>query len=751
MSDIEKFEPQTFTQDYGYQDYPYADSESEKSGPSFGQLFGSIMRRWYLIVLVLIIGCGIGVPAVWYNIKPTYFSEGAILVKPILTNIITGDPDKGEISNYQIYMNTQAELIKRDAILQRVEYALRDEQLSLFPPGSKPMSVLQSLFENETLLVSPEKNTNFLKIAMNHPEALVAEKVVNAFINSYMSVNMANEAKGGGEKINQLEQLKKGYKQDIERLQKQIKVLSKQYGMDDLTSRQELYLAKVEVLREKITGLEMEEIYLDSRVNFLNKVQSDTIPTSELISARKEYISADLELQNLIKDVTEEENALIRDQQLLTDTHPDLLLKKQIIAALKERVEQRRAEVTKEFNDEIASGKTTGQEQEIEKAQLQLDQTRHFLATYRDMLEQEEQDTKNVGLTQLDIQELKEKLKMDRESYNQVLKRIQEVELENKRPARMSIAYKANTIGPIDKRKKLIAAIGVGSLFAGFLLAFMLSKLDNSLRTPEDVIRCLDIPIIGTTTGMRQLDADAMPQQVSDDYQNIRANLGLFGDEGIPRILVVTSAGVREGKTTFSINLASSMAKGGSKVLLIDGDFRKPDIGHSLSLNGKAGGLQKVLFGSGKIEETVSRLPDVDLDVLTADPFNISGTFELLTRPATAKILREISKNYDHVVIDTAPLLAASDALLWSKMADAAVLVGFSGQTAGPELKEAYARLSRVNVRVLGTVLHSVHVDNSYHRYGYGYYGGGGKSKRRRRDQNRPLLLKDSSKNDKNS
>ena len=741
MGKIEKFDHQPLPQDYYYQERPLFEDESINTGPSLGNLLRMVLRRWYIILLVTLVGWSAGIPAVWYLVKETYFTEGAILVKPILTNIITGDPDKGEISNYQVYMNTQAELIRRDIILERVEYSLRNEQLNLFPPGSNPMRVLRSLLENKVIIVNQKKGTYLLKILMSYPNAAEAEKVVNAFLNSYMAVDMASEAKGGGDKLNTLSDLKKDLQLEIAMLQKQIKEKSQEYGMDDLTSRRELYLAKVAVLRQQITTLEMEEIHLTSQVDFLHEVQSDTISASDLVTLRSDYINADLELQKYFIDIAEEEKSLIRDSILLTEAHPDLVLKKEAIAALKEMAEKRRLEVEKDFDEAIAAEKYKGQKNEIKQAELKLKQTRHFLETFRKMLEREEGDTKSVGLIQLDIQEFKDKLKMDMESYSRVIQRIQAVELENKRPARVSIAYKANTTGPFSKRNKLMASVIMGSLIAGVMFAFLLGKMDPSLRTPEDVIRCIDLPIIGTTMGMRQIERDALPQQVEDDYQNIRANLGLFSGEGIPSILVVTSAGMQEGKTTFSINLATSMAKGASKVLLIDGDFRKPDVAHALMLNGKSGGLQKVLFGTGKIEDTVTHLPGISLDILSADPFDISGTFELLTRPSTAKLLREISQKYDHIIIDTAPLLAASDALLWAKMADATVLVSYSGHTAGPELKEAYDRLTRVHVRVLGTVLNSVQVDNSYHRYGYGYYGGKGKDHRRRGDENRPLLI----------
>jgi len=282
----------------------------------------------------------------------------------------------------------------------------------------------------------------------------------------------------------------------------------------------------------------------------------------------------------------------------------------------------------------------------------------------------------------------------------------------------------------------------MGALACGALVSYLRSKWDVCLRIPEDVIRYIDVPVIGTTTRMHRAVQEALPERIADDYQTIRANLGLVAGQGIPRILAVTSPGMREGKTTFSINLAASMAKAGNRVLLIDGDFRKPEIKNVLSINGKSGGLQKVLFGTCGIEQAVVKLPAIGLHVLTADPFNISGTFDILARPRTREILRDMGSKYDHIIIDTPPILATPDALLWAKLADSAVLVSFSGQTQGPDLREAYDRLTAVNVKVLGTVLNSVSHKDVYQGYYYGNaYGRNYKNKSGKHQDTRTILL----------
>ena len=133
-------------------------------------------------------------------------------------------------------------------------------------------------------------------------------------------------------------------------------------------------------------------------------------------------------------------------------------------------------------------------------------------------------------------------------------------------------------------------------------------------------------------------------------------------------------------------------------------------------------------------------MPQNGLDVLAADSGNTADAFELLASSVTAQRLNEISQSYDHVIIDTPPVLAFADALIWAKSADAVILTSFAGQTTGPDLKRAKERLAQINANVLGTVLNNVEVGHSY--YGYGYnYARNGRSKTNARRAHRKMLL----------
>ncbi len=728
-------------------------------------LVAVILRRWYIVLLTFFVMCAIGIPAIWLLIQTQYNVTGAIRVAPIIPNILTGEADKGEISNYQTFMFTQAEIITSDPVIQRVADDLADKDLAFFENATtdittrlkqplkntkinpEPASILKQAISAGVISVEPARNTELMKITMKSTNPKEAKQIVDAFINAYMAIEISNSAEDQDRKLTLLENERKVLTEKLQSRHQAIHQLAEEYGTRDLDKRQEMRLQRVTTLLSELTKTEAQRINLEAQAQFLERTKEQSIEPKDLLKMRADFINSDPTILELTRSIIQFEQDLIVAKQTMTPENPTLKQKQELLDAFQARLEEKRQEITKNFDDMVPEQINRAGKEKIFDAQTKLEQTKVYENRLKEVLANENTQTIELGRRQLNIQDLQFQLSLDEEMYNTVRRRIQELEMERKRPARVSVAYNADITSMQDKRIKYTMAFMFGAMACGLLSALMRDKADLSLRTPDEVVKRIGIRIIGTTTSSHTVKPTLLPEQIAADFQTIRANLGLLDGGGIPKKLVITSPGTREGKTTLAINLAISMSKSGKRILLIDGDLRKPDIARMLNLPHGSRGLQDVLFGT-KSDKAICSMASIGLDVLAADSRNSTDAYELLASPLTARYINTVSQNYDHVIIDTPPLLAFPDTLVWSKIADAVILTSLAGQTTAPDLKDAKGRLAEINVRVLGTVLSNVRAGQSYYRYGYNHYAQNASSRKNGRRTNTKLLLATQSRQD---
>jgi len=753
MNTIEKYEGNLIEPSpYGFE-IPHSSGSGSTSG-----LIVAVLRRWYITVIVFLVMCAIGIPAIWLFLEPQYDVTGAIRVAPILSNILTGEADRGEISNYQSFMNTQADMVISPQVVQRVADDLAGKHLAFFENqisgiGAKlrrkmeggtikpdPANILKQAAYDGVITSEAARNSELVKVTMKSDNPEEAKKIVDAFIQAYMLVEVSNSLQGRDQTLTVLENERKILTDKLESQREAIQQLGQEYGSTTLTGRQNMMLERVASLLGEQTKVEAKRMELETQIKLLEE-KKPSLQSDELMKMREEYINSDIAMQELTRQMAQLEQDAMLAKLTMLPGNPMLQQKEQFVKVFQARLDEKREDVGKKFDERMSKQVDKVSADKLTNARLELEQVAIYENRLREILAKEDSQTVELGRKQLAIEEMKEQLASTKEMYDTIGRRVQELEMERKRPARVSVAYNADISNIRDKRVKLTMAIIFGALACGIFGAIIRDKADLSMHTPDDVVKSIGIRIIGTTTSPHTVEKALLSKQIVEDYQTIRANLGLLDDGGMPKKLAVTSPGPRDGKTTFAVNLATSLSRSGKKVLLIDGDLRKPDIGRLLNVPRDSRCLQDVLLGN-KSEKTAYAVSSNGLYVLAADSQNLADPYELLASSRLAERIDNISQEYDHVIIDTPPVLAFPDALLWAKAAGAVILTGFTDQTTSPDLKETKERLDEIGVRVLGTVLSNVPVGHSYYRYGYGYYAQGGHKKRNDRNPaGRPLLL----------
>ena len=291
---------------------------------------------------------------------------------------------------------------------------------------------------------------------------------------------------------------------------------------------------------------------------------------------------------------------------------------------------------------------------------------------------------------------------------------------------------------PLEKttpRTSLNLAVGLlAGLLLGFGQAVLRNTLDRSIRTEDDVARATDHSVIAKIP----FDPDAAEHPLvmftdphsfrAEAYRKLRTNLRFLdvanGSES--NSFVVTSSVAGEGKSTTSINLASTLAEGGESVLLIDADLRRSTVAKYLNIEGSVG-LTTVLIGRAGLEDVVQPIGNRGLNVVAAGEIPPNPA-ELLASDAMKRLLAEATQRYDTVLLDAAPLLPVTDAAILSTLTGGALIVAGSGVVTVPELEDSIATLDQVNGTTLGVVLNKAKVGNSdgyYYQYRHDDHGKG--------------------------
>jgi len=265
----------------------------------------------------------------------------------------------------------------------------------------------------------------------------------------------------------------------------------------------------------------------------------------------------------------------------------------------------------------------------------------------------------------------------------------------------------------------LVVGLGVG---AG--LAAALEQIDEAIADPSEMERRLGLPLLGSVP---KVAGEATPREellnrksdLVDAYLAVQTNLAFTTAHGVPRSIAVTSTRPAEGKSTTALALATMLTRAGRSVILVDGDMRSPSV-HHLGGVGHERGLSNFLAGEEAIETLTFQMRDLGVTAMTAGPIPPNAA-ELLTSNRLALLVERLLERYDHVVIDSPPVMGLADAPLIASRVEGVVYAVESHGIRATLVKTALARLASANARVFGTVLTKFDARRAHHGYGYDY------------------------------
>ncbi|HSH41806.1 MAG TPA: polysaccharide biosynthesis tyrosine autokinase [Arenicellales bacterium] len=354
---------------------------------------------------------------------------------------------------------------------------------------------------------------------------------------------------------------------------------------------------------------------------------------------------------------------------------------------------------------------------------------------------------------QFELSKLEREVAANRQLYESFLEKFEESDMSSRYTITNAQIVDAATVpgSPVRPDKnKFIMQWGFIGLFCGVLLSLFREQLHNTFRTNEDIEQKLALPVLGVVPLLagkggrfdkgrkrrkaRDNDTGAMPERhfledsksaFSESINHVRTGIAYSDVDNPPHTIVITSSVQGEGKTTLASNLALSFAHLG-RTLLIDADLRKPRV-EQITTAEAQGGLVEYVAGIRSLQECVVQDPECSSLYILKGGTIPPNPLELLSSQTLARTIASLKKKFSHIIIDTAPILPVSDAIVLGHIADSLLLVVQAERTTIKMARDALKRLDTAAIRPMGVVLTQVHVRRSAYYYDgkYQYYYGG--------------------------
>lgn len=557
--------------------------------------------------------------------------------------------------------------------------------------------------------VGPIRSSRLVEISFISPDAALSQKVVNAWGRNFIEANLERRFDATAYARQFLERRLEQVRQKLEESERALvgyasnqRLITVTQGGegDGQTHERPIVADDLTALNQELSRATVERIRAESRLREARGQGSSTEALTNTgistLRARRAEVAADRAraLEKFGPDYPEAKELAAQQTQL-----------DRSIAREESRVGESFVEA---YRASLARERAVGAQVEKAKASL-LDFRRRSI---------------QYNIFQRDVD-------TNRELYNSLLQRYKEVGV--------SAGVGTNNVAVVDTAElprkpsrprvlfNLLISL-VAGLFVGAALAFALEQIDEAISDPRDVERRLGLSLLGTIPQERDLTpAEAMRDRksaMSEAYLSLQTNLDFATSHGAPKSICVTSTRPGEGKSTTAYAIASTFARSGRKVILIDGDMRSPTV-HNLMGSDNSRGLSNFLTGNDDLAQLIRASQQDGLNFMPAGP-NPPNAAELLSGPRVPLLIERLIETFDNVVIDSPPVIGLADAPLIANRVEATVYAVEAHVSRSSMVVVALDRLRKANAHLVGIVLTKFNGRRANLGYGYDYgYGYG--------------------------
>jgi polysaccharide biosynthesis transport protein len=692
-----------------------------------------VLRKHQWLILSFLLAVVTIVAIATFRMQPVYVATARIEIDRENANILPfqGADSYDYMMDLENYIETQSKILTSETLALQT---IRNSGLSAWPEFSSSNgpseAVANGSLANQkrppelgeflgSLSVKRVPNTRLMDVSFESTDPQLAARIVNAHIATYIEQNFRSKyeatTRASSWLADQLSELKiKVQKAEDARI-----AYERQNQIWTLDDKQNITTQRLADVNKQLTEAQSERMKKESLFQFVKSGNLDAVP----------QVQGNAGLTELIR---KRNDASSQYSDALSQYGPNFPRVQRLQAQLKDldgSIEKEKQKIVDVLESDYreARQRETLLAQALEKQKAEANQMAEKLVEY------------NI---------LKREAEANKTLYDGLMTKLKETAISAGLRSSNIRVVDAAMIPPTPARpaktRNLALAFLVG-LVGGIGLALLREYMDNTVKTPDDIESLVRLPSLavvpqfaGANGNTRrhgllksfsgnghekriELVAQHLPKsQMSEAFRALRTSILLSQAERPPQVILVTSALPREGKTTAAANLAVTLAQLGDSTVLVDADLRKPSIGRLLNLgSGKYAGLTSYLAGVSSLD--LISVPHPAIPNLVAIPTGPlpPNPADLLSSHKLAEAIAELRTKFKFIVIDSPPVMAATDAVILSVQADGVLLVVRSGETPKEAFTRARDLLCSVKCRILGVVLNAV--DSSAPDYYYSY------------------------------
>ncbi len=693
-------------------------------GPAIRQALSLVRRNVWLIAAILALAIAAAVVLTMFETK-RYTAISTVEINEQRQTVLGDELESNEPSDsswdVDLFLNTQLEILRSRALAERVVRrldlassdrfftAMQAPQAAEAPSAAARQEAAVGMVQGNLAVTLP-RQTRIAMLAFTSTDPELSATIANAYADEFIQSNLQRKFDSSAYARSFVAEQLEEARAMLEASERELNAYARQAGLirtrdpgnEDAESAGSVTASSLMQLNEAANGAQAARIEAEAR---WNAERAQPLFSSQTVIGNAT-------VQSLLNRRAELQGRLQATRERYLEDHPTVKALEADLAATETNLNR----AANEARNSVRAGYQAAASAE-QRLRSQVNSLQG--AT---LAEQDRSVRYNTLAREADT---------NRSIYDGLLQRYRELNA--------SSGITASNIAIVDQaqvprspsspsmRRNILIAVLLGLALAAALL-FVRDQLDDRLRVPEDVESKIGLPLLGVIPRSEDSDtvaALADPKSVlAESYGALRTALLYSTRDGLPEILLITSAQASEGKTTTSYAVARGFARVGKRVLLIDADLRRPSVHKLLGID-NAKGLSSVLVGQSIAHDSIVRTDLDGMHVMPSGPVPPSPA-ELLSSPRMAALLEQLQPNYDLLVIDSAPILGLADSAELAALADGVMVVIEADRGRGGQLKNALRRLKATNPVILGAVLTKfdpARAGNSYYSYyGYEYY-----------------------------